>query len=76
MNAKFNESAFPVTWPEPNGPERGMTLRDYFAAAAMQGWLSSYGERDEHPATNRNFAERVADLSYKLAEAMIARRDK
>lgn len=76
MNAKFNESAFPVIWPEPNGPERGMTLRDYFAAAAMQGWISSYGEKDMHWTTESEYAENVADISYKLAEAMIARRDK
>lgn len=76
MTDKHKESAFPVVWPAPNGPERGMTLLDYFAAAAMQGWLSSYGERDEHPATKQEYAETVADLSYKLAEAMIERRGK
>lgn len=32
----------------------GLTLRDYFAAKAMQGWLASYPEGIDHPATNEH----------------------
>ncbi len=47
-------------------PSDGMTLRDYFAAAALQGLLAcenTDGERDYFAA-----------LSYKYADAMIAAR--
>jgi len=54
--------------------DTGMTLRDYFAAAALQGWLASYPERDTpHPALNECEND-VARLSYKMADAMLAAR--
>lgn len=51
----------------------GMTLRDFFAAKAMQGWLSSCGPGDQHPATAGN-ADFVAQRSYAMADAMLAAR--
>lgn len=42
-----------------------MDLRDYFAAAAMQGFISS-GSKDR---------ELIAELAYKQADAMIAERE-
>ncbi|KCB26024.1 hypothetical protein [Bordetella hinzii] len=51
----------------------GMTMRDFFAAKAMQGWLSSYGPGDQHPATAGN-ADFVAQRSYAMADAMLAAR--
>lgn len=53
--------------------DTGMTLRDYFAAKAMQGWLSSYGPDDKHPATAGD-ADFVAQRSYAMADAMLAAR--
>lgn len=50
--------------------QSGMTLRDYFAAKAMQGWLTSYGEDMAHPAQRGN-AEDVARNAYALADAML-----
>ena len=47
---------------------RGMTLRDYFAAKAMQGVLSS-------PTDPASF-EAVGVFAYKVADAMIAERNK
>lgn len=47
---------------------RGMSLRDYFAAAAMQGILAARIKSDEAP--------HVAPLAYQYADAMIAERDK
>ena len=56
----------------------GMTLRDWFAGQALSGWLASYGDQAEHPAANESneYSERVAKLSYALADAMIAERSK
>ena len=50
--------------------ESGMSLRDYFAAAAMQGLMSS----DSFDISNdgREFG---AKLSYDLADAMLAARE-
>lgn len=49
--------------------ESGMSLRDYFAAAALTGLLAPHipGEG----ITNQKYA----DDSYRLADAMLARRE-
>ena len=53
----------------PNGnrdwPENGMTLRDYFAAKAMQGLLSAGQAELDAPD------DRLANWAYVLADAMI-----
>lgn len=63
-------SAFPIEWGNRHSEMRGMTLRDYFAAKAMQGLLAAgrdaqYGESS------------AADLSratYMIADEMLAAR--
>jgi hypothetical protein len=52
-------------------PVQALTQRDYFAAAALQGWIATYGESN-HPADN-SFDQclKVARLSYQLADAML-----
>src|SRR5574337_1367400 len=53
-----------LPWEE--GTERaGMTLRDYFAAKAMQGLLAHEGEEE---------AAICAEIAYAMADAMIAAR--
>ena len=51
----------PTTYPE----AKGMTLRDYFAAKAMQAEVSTWG--------STNPIERAKD-AYKLADAMMEAR--
>lgn len=67
-------SAFPVPT-ERN--EEGMSLRDYFAAKAMQGLLCSAGGSD---TTNDNLADinfhTLANESFQIAEAMLKARVK
>lgn len=71
MNRDTGNTAFPVT--DENGanyPHFGMTLRDYFAAKAMQGMLACahpYAQSDE---------KMFARDAYVLADAMLAERDK
>jgi hypothetical protein len=65
-----NLSAFPVIPPSGNAagfpyPESGMTLRDYFAAKAMQGVLAN-----GMPFYN------VSEYAYKVADLMMEERDK
>ncbi|EFB2450695.1 hypothetical protein FHQ75_03175 [Escherichia coli] len=52
----------------------GMTLRDYFAAKAMQGWLASFPEADQHPVSSGK-ADLVAEVSYLMADAMLKARE-
>ena len=44
----------------------GMTMRDYFAAKAMQAWLVGVNEPGER---------RCADFAYRMADAMLKARD-
>ncbi|MCY1277858.1 hypothetical protein D9M68_791380 [compost metagenome] len=61
------ESAFPVVWPDDKGVQfYGITIRDYFAAKAMQALCS--GGYARH-------AELAAD-AYSLADAMLEARTK
>lgn len=48
----------------------GMTLRDYFAANAMQGLLASWGSHDVE-----DFRE-IAEDAYSAADAMLTAREK
>jgi len=60
------------TWQFP-----GLSVRDYFAAAALQGWLSSYGPESSHPADiGEHQLNQVAVQAYDMADAMLAARDK
>lgn len=71
---KNGGSAFPVSpystdarhWSD--GSE-GMTLRDYFAAKAMQGWLASWPE--ESPSPKHETAQQIAETAYLVADAML-----
>jgi len=62
-----NPPAFPV-FPETSGGHaaafQGMTLRDYFAAMAMDAFLSRDG----------GTYEQDADCAYKMADAMLKAR--
>ncbi len=49
----------------------GMTLRDYFAAAAMQGLIG----RTQSFYTDDEF-ERWAKRAYRVADVMVAERDR
>jgi hypothetical protein len=73
-----------------HGVEEGMSLRDYFAAKALAGWLASFDGDTPHPAvllgaddeveTKQERARRrcasLAQMSYDLADAMLAERGK
>ena len=52
----------------------GMSLRDYFAAKALQGWLASYPDDNKHPVIAGN-ADEVALNAYQMADAMLRTRE-
>jgi hypothetical protein len=49
----------------------GMTLRDYFAAKAMQGDISSFSD-DKDPG---DVASVIAERAYQIADAMLKARE-
>ena len=74
----MNEPAFPQVDPvlnefNPNyKKDRGMTLRDYFAAKAMQGLIASpRGTPDGSDATDVYYAK----CAYLVADAMLKVRE-
>jgi hypothetical protein len=61
--------AFPVEWH--NRIDQGMTLRDYFAAKAMQGLIAASGDSNGVV----DYAENpIADSAYAMADAMLRAR--
>jgi hypothetical protein len=81
-----DERAFPVTMEDGRGASMtnlGMTLRDYFAAKAMQAALSAMQnpliiEAVTHHANKRDVEveQMLATDSYRVADAMLAERAK
>jgi hypothetical protein len=66
----MNIPAFPAPAGVSHITEQGMTLRDYFAAKAMQGMFNYW---DENPHLE---FEHIANCSYDMADAMMKARDK
>jgi len=60
-----NEPAFPAPAGVSHITEQGMTLRDYFAAKAMQGFIT--GDYDLYP-------HEAAQKAYGIADEMIKAR--
>lgn len=75
LQQKYNDEGGPA-FPSAKPPEcwgdddRGMTLRDYFAAKAMQGMLA--GDIDEFVKAIPN--KTAAECAYTIADAMLAQR--
>ena len=76
-----NPPAFPC---HPDTPQEydGMTLRDYFAAKSLQGYISARGWHPDftYPAdfnfdAGKRAADAVAVASYQYADAMLKARE-
>ncbi|WP_313677104.1 hypothetical protein [Pantoea vagans] len=59
MEKDTGGQAFPLAATEWHGSDEGMTLRDYFAAKAMQAWVGNYDK------------ETAAQWAYDMADAML-----
>ena len=70
-----NPPAFPVSfkWGDELSQYNGMTLRDYFAAQALQGLMHNYHPCDflEH----KGWLEDISMASYQMANAMLKARE-
>ena len=64
-------SAFPTEATSATFASSGMTLRDYFAAKAMEGLYASNTEHDHEDA---HIFDAVAEAAYKQADAMLKAR--
>jgi hypothetical protein len=78
MNKETGGPAFPYQDVLPDGmanltPQIGMTLRDYFAAKAMQGLIAS--PRTPLGTVNDVTDQLIAKLSYIMADAMLKVRE-
>ena len=83
MTNKFDDGgpAYPTTIENQPGEHgrKGMSLRDYFAAKAMQGYLGNPWQAEQMDGMDESFSEQtaiLAEASYKMADAMIAERNK
>ena len=79
-NKPNNPNAFPIALKDNSNPFRsdasGMSLRDYFAAKAMQGMLANSEHVQTLMGNNPNpLPDYVAILSYNLADAMLKQRE-
>ncbi len=75
MSKIENPVAFPCNSPDGAESYKGMDLRDYFAAKAMQGELfgQSYQQSEMTPSDKWPILVKAA---YKIADAMLKQRTK
>jgi hypothetical protein len=64
MNKETGGPVFPIKGPIMTSDEQGMTLRDYFAAKAMQAIAQKYSHEGD-----------VSRNAYKIADAMLKARE-
>jgi hypothetical protein len=55
-------------FPSPYDDDEGMTLRDYFAAKAMQGLIVVYSD-------DKSIVDAYAKRAYEIADAMLEARE-
>lgn len=75
MTNKTDGPAFPTNTGLGNHQAEGMTLRDYFAASALQGMCAN--TNDDHNPYEMSYAEyveEIAESAYLLADAMLKAR--
>ena len=79
-NKKTGGPAFPIPPSEENGFEQcdGITMRDYFAAKAIQGWLANPSATPVEAEIDNADPELLADVAavfgYMVADAMLKQR--
>ena len=78
MSKETGGPAFPTKdLPYSRDDKTGMTLRDYFAAKAMQAWLQTttkpYMHKGEHQVEMID-VDRIAECAYKQSDAMLKAR--
>jgi hypothetical protein len=67
--------AFPAMHFDLADNEHGMSLRDYFAAKAMQSYASDEAFGDACTFMGKDFNEEIARVAYQIADAMLKARE-
>ena len=73
MNKETGGSAFPAE--TAFGYTEGMTLRDYFAAKAMQGFHANTNSDQLETETYEEYVSDLARCAYQQADAMLKARN-
>lgn len=68
--SKKGGPAFPTQHVANGNTHLGMTMRDYFAAAALPNAYAAYG----HTTNDTSSLQRVASEAYQVADAMLEHR--
>jgi hypothetical protein len=76
MEEMLDEPAFPVYDHVEHEVTYGMTLRDYFAAKAMQTYLADNELIDMYCHLKKNVKQEIAVTAYMMADAMLEARQK
>ena len=66
----MNKMAFPSHGSMGEVAHEGMTLRDYFAAKAMQNFRDQIGSQSD-----QEWFDKVAEGAYRMADAMLKARE-
>jgi hypothetical protein len=81
-NTNTGGAAFPMNWVKQEAPnlnvileQRGMTLRDYFAAKALVALIADPDAEEAEKITGKPFRIAVAHLAYDIADAMLKVRE-
>ena len=74
---KYPENGGAITSIKMQPANKGMTLRDYFAAKAMQGLLSNkhMGDAALHGSA-QEWLKEMSEAAYEFADAMLAERER
>jgi chemotaxis regulatin CheY-phosphate phosphatase CheZ len=75
MKQEKEQNAFPALHLDAH---QGMTLRDYFAAKAMEGLFSSIGEITKSwsaMARDIPLKDYISDYAYEIADAMLKQKE-
>jgi hypothetical protein len=67
---EYIQPAFPAMHYDLAENEHGMTLRDYFAAKAMQNFRDQIGSQSD-----QEWFDKVAKGAYRMADAMLKARE-
>jgi hypothetical protein len=70
MEEKNNPNAFPALHLDGH---KGMSLRDYFAAKAMEGFIATFGKTQNTSAV-LELADDISEMSYGIADEMLKQR--
>jgi hypothetical protein len=70
-----NPPAFPNDAVKDPFDKAGMTLRDYFAAKAMQAYLNDDSLEELYVTLNKDVKQELSKNAYKMADAMMKARE-